>query len=135
MKSTELRIGNLAQDNKGNLLRVAGLTEDNISYYIIDRSKFPLQEDWKAEPIPLTEEWLIKLGFNESDDGNSYVLELDRRWAYLVLEEDFSMSIYDKEDLSGVNNPCFKEGISKHVHQLQNLYFALTNEELTIENK
>jgi hypothetical protein len=65
------------------------------------------------EPIPLTEEWLLRLGFNGWDKGN------------------FTMV------LSNGNFIEFGYVIAKnikHVHQLQNLYFALTNEELTIQN-
>ena len=67
------------------------------------------------DPIPLTEEWLLKLGYNGcSIRHNHYVIKGHTIW---LCQEMFL---------------CDKNGIIiKHVHQLQNLYFALTNTELT----
>jgi len=78
------------------------------------------------EPIPLTEEWLDKLGFEKCYDK-----ELPYQNAYrngdLLLSQDFTMS-YCAEYMETFGEPL------THVHQLQNLYHALTNEELTIKD-
>jgi hypothetical protein len=79
------------------------------------------------EPIPLTEEWLLKLGIhkigcdNEGDDLFATKLNTpaDEVWLNRI-EGDFYLQEYGKK--------------IKYVHQLQNLYFALTNEELTYDN-
>ena len=75
------------------------------------------------EPIPLTEEWLLKLGFSEIGGCN---------------EKDFTNGDYNIfiNSIGEVNFLFFREGdwyqkIS-YVHQLQNLYFALTGSELTV---
>ena len=70
---------------------------------------------FEYDPIPLTEEWLVKLGYNKcSIRHNHYVIKGHTIW---LCQEMFL---------------CDKNGIIiKHVHQLQNLYFALTNTELT----
>ena len=111
IKANELRIGNsILQD--GELVFVTpwrlGLIElDSVVY----------------EPIPLTEEWLLKFGF-EVINKSYFELKINS----IVLE-------YTKN----LNNECYimiNESIKiyiKHVHQLQNLYFALTGEELTIK--
>lgn len=79
-------------------------------------------DNYKA--IPLTEEWLVKMGF-DGNPNNGYVknfIEL----GYIVQDEYFEFEY-------------FRQGISslivqvKYVHQLQNLYFALTGQELTIK--
>jgi len=67
--------------------------------------------------IPLTEEWLIKLGFHE-------VLGV-----YAVYGRELNLKLID-----GYWEFYFKGkyvSVIKHVHQLQNLYFALTGVELT----
>lgn len=73
------------------------------------------------DPIPLTEEWLMKAGFVQS--YNDYIKE------NLTAENEYCESgewnIYYKGALFEV--------IIKSVHQLQNLYFALTGQELNIE--
>jgi len=71
------------------------------------------------EPIPLTEEWLLKFGFEikQGRFGNEY-------WG--------KINLYTSSDKKIVF--CFDgylKGI-KYVHQLQNLYFALTGNELTL---
>jgi len=136
MKATELRIGNLTQDSKGNLLKVIGLTDDNISYYVVDRSKFPLEVGWQAEPIPLTEEWLVKFGFEEYSKHINGDFELciksDKPSHHIVVRitrSNFSVFNHSECDFTQIQ---FINRV-KHVHQLQNLVHALTGEELTIK--
>mgnify|MGYP003661603255 CR=1 FL=1 len=88
------------------------------------------------EPIPLTEEWLVKFGFtcHWDDDYDNHVFSLirsgnyddviiDPSWVSQTECNSFVIAHFDYEmDLE-----------IKHVHQLQNLYLALTNEELRIK--
>jgi len=76
------------------------------------------------EPIPLTEEWLIKFGF-ERESGESY-------WVISELEIQSVPKIGGGEMLMMPNARYAKE--IKYLHQLQNLYFALTGEELKTSN-
>ena len=79
------------------------------------------------EPIKLTEEWLLKFGFAKDED--------QLKWGYL----DFTKgSIYIRLNIDSTfyrdGHKCL--GDMKHlkcVHQLQNLYFALTGTELTLQ--
>ena len=69
----------------------------------------------KFEAIPLTEEWLLKFGFTFSDmiysfDGFEI---LDLKQGLEFYNHDYPIKI-------------------KYVHQLQNLYYALTQTELTL---
>jgi hypothetical protein len=138
MKSNELRIGNLVQDQNGNLLKVIGLTTESKSLYVVDRSKFPLPQGWKDEPIPLTEDWLLKFGFEGVDyvcpengfitKNESFELEIDT-YSRIIIESDFSFGI---ESLDRKSDVIFKNDILDSVHRLQNLYFALTGQELEI---
>lgn len=78
------------------------------------------------QPIPLTEEWLLKFGFVKI--GTNY----ENKW--LVLWGNIKTKSIDFV----LNEPhSRKRKITelKHVHQLQNFYFALTGEELTIKQK
>jgi hypothetical protein len=72
--------------------------------------------------IPLTEEWLLKFGFNgDSILGTQTLYRLNgiEIWAFRN----------DKTFM--VDNIKRKKVELKFVHQLQNLYFALTGQELT----
>jgi hypothetical protein len=123
MNTNELMIGNLCQDKiSGALLKVTGTHENDISFYVIDRNLFPLQPGWQAEPIPLTEEWLLRFGF-EKNDNNQFILM------------EGSVDIVFNKDLNGwtCDGINFSINMTEHVHQLQNLYFALTGEELKLK--
>ena len=113
MKANELRIGNLVYAFK-TVWQV-----DNTCFTNVDKL-----ETYK--PLPLTEEWLYKLGF-ENDDGvfslpdhNTGYFEVIKLRAGIDLRERFELSSHDF-------NPHLD-----YVHQLQNLHFALTGEELTL---
>lgn len=81
------------------------------------------------KPIPLTPEWLERFGFQKTKNGGTFA---EYYWSgkgmdlTLDLELSTSTPEYDSQYVSGSTQ-------LKHVHQLQNLYFALTGEELEIK--
>ena len=109
MKANELRIGNLLQDKVSKTeLIITDLGKEFIQTYVIDRSKYPLPNGWKTEPIPLTEEWLLKFP----------------KWFQELISGGYmNFSKLPKEYVE-----------VKFVHTAQNLFFALTNEELTLQS-
>lgn len=112
MKANELRIGNYVMYS--SLIKVN-------SYKITECEEYPT----RFEPIPLTEEWLLKLGFEKADE--IYFIEFDV----------YSMTIKEYEKGKYILNPetHFNYVDIEYVHQLQNLYFALTNLELTFKSE
>lgn len=123
MKANELRIGNLVilkKDfytyRKGNIFKLS-----NVGIDYLDRWQDMGASDnlriTDVEPIPLTEEWLVKLGFykiNESEYRHTeYFYNFKKGW-FGICEGVGMEIVFDM----------------KHVHSLQNLYFALTGEEL-----
>jgi hypothetical protein len=113
MKPTELRIGNLISDPKGQICKVFGIQEGLIGVLMINENWHYSPESVK--PIPLTEEWLLKFGFEKTENG------------YFVKD---GIILYPIRDLYFRGNLFIKADI-KYVHQIQNLYFALIGEELT----
>lgn len=113
MKPQELRIGNLIEQGEIEMI-------SNTAVWINEK---PLLID-EIEPIPLTEESLLKFGFVY--DG----------WSYI--KGKYKFHAQSKNNKGGFENTEFyvKECLISFnvdfVHQLQNLYFALTNEELKI---
>lgn len=81
-------------------------------------------------PIPLTEEWLVKLGFEKS----GYVpVWMSKRLINNEIDR-IDILINEKKQMYFVPSVLVKWSVElKYVHQLQNLYFALTGEELTIK--
>lgn len=140
----ELRLGNIFIDNKTNeLLTVCKIDEDDIGFAVIDRSKYPLPNGWQAEPIPLTPEWLERCGFDQIESIQHNQYEAEERYTIRIDETNISYG-FVAETYGGYpeKRTRFKfsnETIDTHkgvhfVHQLQNLFFALTGEELTINH-
>lgn len=134
MKASELRIGNLV--NYGNAVKQ------------LDAELFLqlLKYTTPFEPIHLTEQWLLKFGFEEKNIGNKlpeswYELKylsnehepMITSWVSILINiETWSCVICDEyPDEIGANTKIKIE----YVHQLQNLYFALTGEELTFKSE
>lgn len=74
-----------------------------------------------VSPIPLTEEWLLKFGF-EYSGGEGYLMPCGE-YIYASLRNGYMLDAHKNHDFKGIH----------YVHQLQNLYFALTQEKLTIK--
>lgn len=118
MKVNELRIG--------NWINVGGeLNEFDIADFcdIFDNGNKWFKDLFKA--IPLTEEWLVKFGF-------SHISKNDYQSPYEFLIFDIKLLCF--ADIQGDDEERIFSPIEvKYVHQLQNLYFALTGEELEIK--
>jgi hypothetical protein len=110
MDAKELRIGNFVRTT---------ITHTNIKITIDELLEIINEpSEHQLEPIPLTEEWLLKFGF---------LLDLHhhRRLTYSLNR----ITTYMQDGIFWIDLTHDTLEI-KHVHQLQNLYFALTGEEL-----
>jgi hypothetical protein len=87
--------------------------------------------EWNAiSPIPLTGKWLKKFGFTKTGKGVWY--KDWKSWHYQIEKHPCTPVGYVFFiDVEGEAAPPSVEIGS--VHELQNLYYALTGEELTIE--
>jgi hypothetical protein len=129
MKETEFRIGNYCIDKLTNsILMIVGIREEgNIDFMVENRSNFPLQSGWQAEPIPLTKEWFLRFKFTKTA-VQTYNKDF-KPWTYQIEKHpSFKDGYIFFIDIHGVSAPPSIK--IKYVHQLQNLYFALTGEEL-----
>jgi hypothetical protein len=136
MKAEELRIGNWVcvshafkkqyeVEDYSMLTKINGLGDGFISW---DKSYGFYHEG--IFPIPLTEKWLVKFGFKPLN-GHEFSFWLDE-WECLSLYAE----PYPKSFAIGLSRglkDIWSTGKIQNVHQLQNLYFALTGQELTIK--
>ena len=124
MKGSELRIGNLfIEEYSSKIIEVIGLEKIKITFSGLFLDK------WQAKPIALTEEWSLKFGFIKESDYFFIKINPFGTCIYLDIEEN----IYQ---IGCENGSWYSHNAGiKHVHQLQNLYFALSNEELTFKTK
>lgn len=133
MDARELRIGNYVTDefyeSFKNVNIVSSINEYGVNLFIEDDGNYPECAKTWIEPeyrndvifgIPLTEEWLLKFGFlsNPYDD----IYELDGFYLDAICI-DLNLGVQ-----------YYYNGLEiKYVHQLQNLYFALTGTELYVD--
>ena len=131
IKANELRIGNYLIDSNSRLCVVDTLSKD-----IIDCGIFAVHDcitTFPIQPIPLTEEWLLKFGFEKAKQDNENFLQLKLKARIFIRFIDYDCNNLDIFQDGKILS--FQSGIIKHVHQLQNLYFALTGEELNLINE
>ena len=111
MKANEFRIGNYV---------FSEFSEDTIHLSALLES-----QDLRIKPIILTEEWLTIFGFNCRIDENEYTFSdgCEFTLGNHKHEENVWWFLYQLK-MDGSAN-------FRYVHELQNLFFALTGEELT----
>jgi hypothetical protein len=116
MKANELRIGNYYYGD------VLFPSEYNVitANDLVELDSDPLDDYY--QPLPLTEEWLIKFGFE-----SFHKRDFKKKGLFITTYFATPQTLVDDD----FGNKRVLE--LKYVHQLQNLYFALTNEELTMK--
>ena len=78
------------------------------------------------KPILLTEEWFIKFGFQYNGYPDSLSLKVLGRG----ILNAYSISDKPRIEIGTASGYIFGETKIKYVHELQNLFFALTKKEL-----
>lgn len=117
MKASELRIGNYVYDTLG---KVNKIDLEAITYIVKELHN-------QVKPIPLTEEWLLKFGFVKSKVSSQF----DKEKLTIQIANELE---YHKKGRVYFNSWAILESQPKYVHELQNIFFSLTSEELTISN-
>jgi hypothetical protein len=107
MKPNELRIGNLVK------------LSDNTTIFSVNYIEEKWVEGQNFKGIPLTEEWLLKFGF---DDLGTYGYG----------RGNFHICLHYNEFYFPINN---RKVFIQQVHQIQNLYWSLCGEELVLMHK
>jgi hypothetical protein len=131
IQANELRIGNLVDIGKEfNILELVDFVDmyenNTLEHY---------------QPIPLTEDWLLKFGFEstyEEFDEEDFPCVVEY-WLFTDSVTKFEIDYATKTGYT-VNIANVPTGHAliirrklEYVHQLQNLYFALTGTELTLK--
>lgn len=120
IQANELRIGNLVRAKSPEKTEY----EEPVVVTIVYLQMF-CDKKCDFEPIPLTEEWLLKFGgYNDS------VL-----WKIMFPNSKYEcLQFIFENDGVVFRMPGRTIGKIKYAHQLQNLYFSLTNQELEIKD-
>lgn len=123
MKASELRLGNyVSYAETGTQFRVVEIALGGLEVHSDEEMTWIEIEEF--EGIPLTEEWLLKFGFKKSRLG----YDLD----------EFSL-YHNHSGALPIYGPYWKEWEAgyniQYVHQLQNIYFAMTGRELIFKEQ
>lgn len=138
MNANELRIGNWIADRGGKNWQIdywesknkVSAKEPIFNTQGFEFSAHPFTEyvDF-LKPIQLTEKWLLDFGFKDGVtlDNDKYKIDIDYYDGWIFN--------YREKDKFGHADVFLYPSSIYYVHQLQNLFFSLTNEELTIINE
>ena len=132
IEAKELRIGNLVTclGKEVELIGISKWNGNNYTtlHYAEFKGMIPIQL-FHLKPIPLTEEWLFKFGFKKLSSPEATFSN-----EYMIIYTHESTGFYYFEYGIGENKKAIRRSECRYVHQLQNLYHSLTNEELTLNN-
>lgn len=125
----ELRTGNLVK-REDQIRVVDQIGNGLITLNPIEGITLDVCQDSELNPIPLTHEILEKAGFVYDETNEEYTIGgIDFDANDQDIEKTFTLWSDNKEDFE-----CYFSDIPiKSVHQLQNLFHALTGEELEIK--
>jgi hypothetical protein len=129
MKASDLRVGNWVSKH-GEYYQITSATIVSLE-----------RGESDAEPIPLTEEWLLKFGFEfinydtdiDEENGDFIYKEYRKKLYGVGYTYDIVSSPYAVYQFQ-IDFKWCEKGVAadlKYVHQLQNLYWCLRGEELT----
>lgn len=136
LKCTDLRIGNyLKYDDE--IIQVSKLCKNYVEFY--DNEDLLIGDNPEYfEPIELTEEVLLKIGFEDRKgffnyskvfgDDNSYCDSIHIYYCPMLNHFKFTHDKVKEDDLQKMDLYNIQ-----YLHQPQNLYYLLTNEELEVE--
>lgn len=134
MKANELRIGNLVtlcliNDEYIEIdLPIATIHSDNTIRLLDGKKEIGCFSLKKIKPIKLTEEWLLKFGFKDRSgilkNKMSYGIEIGKMEIAWYRQDN-------KTRFQTIENGFILKYVT-YVHELQNLFFALTGEELKL---
>lgn len=135
IEETDIRVGNLVWYYDYNMIetvfRVEGVLDGHVYNSGLPRSKLPLE---KVHPLPLEAHHLEKFGFLPGEKAYG---EDEHIYAYKYNRKD---SVYLRE-VSGTFQPlaCADGKMTAygrplvHLHQLQNLFYDLTREDVFMD--
>ena len=127
MNEIELRIGNIVMYD-GDIVKVIGIKQTGLLCEVWLEDIYDSVDIEELKPIKLIEDILLKCGFELIYDGY-YTRELyliqDTRFDFLINKQNFELS-----ELVYIGDTYYRN--VRYLHELQNLYYAITKQELEV---
>lgn len=147
LKAQDFRIGNWIYDDEGILCKINGFTPFDHStrcdelegcLVLIDiyRPNGDVSKGYECninemKPIELTEDLLLRLGYKYFNGKNEGTLTMDFEGKLDIDYHDGEIKVKSHYEGEHMYRKLFN---IKYLHQLQNLYFALSGIELTLKD-
>lgn len=150
MKASELRIGNLVEhvaEFSGCHFSITGISEKTCSMRgisgpakefsaeLTETTILPNGRFDGLRPIPLSEEWLLRFGFEKRFSSELPLYSIAIKVG--IASDSLNVRLFKNSVAISLGYADTLKVIwdkhPQHVHQLQNLYFALSGQELTIK--
>ena len=134
METKELRLGNIVNYLNGSSWLQGKVTSIGESRCVVETVSV---KAINMQGIVITDEWLLKLGFIEREDtieeGYPTYWPLQGNGRFRIYYSDFNQKFnFDVFDFK--SGDCVERILTiDHIHQLQNLFFNLTGEELIVK--
>lgn len=119
------------------MLRDKGTYQIDSGHDLDELDSFPIDDDY-CKPIPLNEDWLVKFGFQKRQEEEDYFLNvrddngLGENICMDPLDGECDIESYNYRTGEGVYCYSFLR-VCKYLHELQNLIYILTGEQLEIK--
>lgn len=135
MEASELRIGNWVSVDTAT---GGWWVDHHITAWDFHKSAAGTLLCEAAEPIPLTEKWLVDFGFKKFEPTGSLALlyiksihEFDLKKLVIYFDRTY-FTVAFADYYTGKEKTELFPMKYKYIHQLQNLFFAITGKELEI---
>ena len=129
LQINEVKIDNYVTNSKGDIFQIS-----TGAFCLYHQNK-----EWDVLSIELTEEWLLIFGFEVDDDlGDQIYYQIpNQKNGYGICFDLDDIAFYKFYGNGGenVHTLIHDEEHLQYVHQLQNLYYALTQTELTLKDE
>lgn len=138
MKPQELSIRNLVCYND-KVIKVEMITKHKIGYHTKpNETRMNYARLCEIEPIPITDELLLKIGFRKGRNGYfnyiDYNDELSIRFSPNYTFIEHANLYFNPEDVTETNYSSILEFPNTlQLHTLQNIWYSLTDKELEIK--
>jgi hypothetical protein len=141
MESKDLRVGNIVRLKDhfvgGNAI-ITGIMCDRITALNSVGTNIDTINIMYVEPIPITEELLVKIGFKKNRNGDFKYRDYNDRMSIRFSENytsiEYANQYFNPEDMPETNYGSSLEFPNTlHLHTLQNIWYLLTGKELNIE--
>ncbi len=130
MNAEDLRIGNIVfQGEKYGEIPVTAYNIYQFKLFQMGAQTSEYYGDWM--PVRLTEEKLLKFGFEEYTNGKEFRYPLEAPGEFLEIRISFDIFYFRLIYIEGalIKNQ-FPLSSKRYIHELQNLYFSITGQEL-----